>query len=216
VGAQLGARIVAHEIARQSPDLFDLNWGRVTEDAAYALHEILRRIGAVAFFSQRIDVGTVLDMFLFTAVAAVITKEKAVFAALGDGVVIVNGERQTLGPFPNNMPPYLAYRLVPSQMPSDLLQFKVLKEISTKELDNFLIGSDGVDDLIAAEEKHLPGITMGVVGDLDTLWSDDRYFKNSDALRRRLTLVNGGIDRKHQGYLKDDTTIVVGRRIRHG
>jgi hypothetical protein len=59
------------------------------------------------------------------------------------------------------------------------------------------------------------------VGPLSQFWTDDRYFANPDALRRRLTLINRESVRadfesrrlvRTPGLLPDDTTVVVLRR----
>jgi hypothetical protein len=209
VGAQLGARIVASAIVAQLNDTGDVDWWKLANDTTASLRFVLASMGAATADSA--DVGTVLDMFLFTTVIAVVGARKATFAALGDGAVFVNGEPIRFGGFPGNMPPYLGYRLIPSQISPDLLWFSVLKEMPAAELDSFLVGSDGVEYLVAAGERPMPGGTLPV-GDISLLWTEDRYFKNPDAIRRRLTLVNGGVERRHPGYLKDDTTLVVGRR----
>ncbi|MDO8622315.1 MAG: protein phosphatase 2C domain-containing protein, partial [bacterium] len=54
---------------------------------------------------------------------------------------------------------------------------------------------------------------------IDQFWTDDRYFRNPDMVRRRLTLVNreavraeNGMLARTPGLLPDDTTLVVIRR----
>ena len=92
--------------------------------------------------------------------------------------------------------------------------------IPTSSLDSFLIGTDGAIDLLGLEEVCLPGKTE-CVGSISQFWENDRYFKNRDNLRRRLSLINRDIKRfdkcerrliQTKGLLRDDTTVIVGRR----
>lgn len=214
IGAQIGARIVAFVIESHLEETGSIDWRRLIDDAAMNTRLVLGSMGAATSIDT-VDINTVLDMFLFTTVVAVVTKEHAVFAALGDGIVFVNDEQFKLGPFPRNEPPYLAYKLVPSTIDPALLQFCIIKELPADELESFFIGTDGTDDLISAEKLILPGGSIPV-GTVSQLWKHDKYFKNPDAIRRFLTLVNGGVDRLHPGYLKDDTSFVVGRKRAHG
>ncbi len=123
-----------------------------------------------------------------------------------------NGERIKLGPFPGNAPPYLGYALIDSAIDPMLLRFNVFATMPTEQLQSFLLGTDGVEDLVQLWDTILPnGKPIGVI---DRLWEEDRFFTNPDMLRRHLALVNGGIDHRHPGGLTDDTTAVVGRRRR--
>ena len=90
----------------------------------------------------------------------------------------------------------------------------------TKEISSLLIGSDGLENLILAAENNIPGKNEKV-GPINQFWEDDRYFKNPDMIRRRLTLVNRTITKtdwdnrkilKEHGLLPDDTTLIVIRR----
>lgn len=215
IGAQIGAQIVATELWYAVSEEPELNWRLVRRNTVEALRKIVSSAGGLPGG----DAGTglsrsalVSDMFLFTIVAACITPRYATFAAIGDGTLYVNGERIKLGPFPNNAPPYIGYALVESAIDPKLLEFDELMSMSTERLQSFLIGTDGAADLAAAWERVLP--TGRPVGVIERLWEEDRFFNNPDMLRRHLTLVNGGVDRRHPGHLKDDTTIVVGRRSR--
>jgi hypothetical protein len=85
--------------------------------------------------------------------------------------------------------------------------------LPTAELDHFLLGSDGLLDLRRAAETPIPN-GEGVVGPLSQFWTEGRFFKNADNVRRRLRIINGGVDAgPKDGLLTDDTTLVVGRRI---
>ena len=79
--------------------------------------------------------------------------------------------------------------------------------VPTSELESLLIVSDGADDLL-----DLP---------LSEFWTRDSFFANSDALRRRLAVLNREVvtaDWQRQriersgGRLTDDTTVIAIRR----
>lgn len=204
VGAWLGAHVVADAITRAARHP-TMDWVAIRRDVVQSLRHTLSTMGGTSR-------ALVNDLFLFTLVVAVVTPDQASFAAIGDGVVFVNGERVALGPYENNMPPYVAYNLVESTIHPTLLDFQVLRTLPTRELQSFLVGTDGVEDLVEASEMNIPG-SPHAVGAIDRLWTEDRFFHNPDAIRRHLTLLNGGIDRRHSAHLRDDTTLVVGRRI---
>ena len=186
--------------------------------------DVLRQLrGFAQMMGERLP--TALNTYcLFTIVGALLTKEWASFFSLGDGVIIVNGEMIPIGPFPNNEPPYLAYGLVPTSLEREnpaLLRFWVHREEPIESIDSFLIGTDGAWDLHEAELLPMPGKDEPV-GPLSQFWSEDRYFRNQDMLRRRLTIANRDMTRAswdereliiEHGLLPDDTTIITGRRV---
>lgn len=212
VGAKLGAVIAANAVyerhvmyRRHLPDDRSRQfWGQVREDILLKLSDVSSAIGGK-------HSAAVTEYLLFTLVIALVADRVAEFVSIGDGVCIVNGERIALGPFADNAPPYLAYDLLPSHrhgLPPAALDFVFLRELPSSELHSFLIGTDGAEALIAAQEKVFPG-TEERIGPIDRLWTEDRFYKNPDMLRRHLARAN--LARPH-GLLTDDTTIVVGRR----
>jgi len=218
VGARLGARLVAQAILQ----------GRDTADGPFAITcletvrcEVLNRLASLAAGLGDNLTATITDYLLFTVVGVVLTPRCSVFFSLGDGVVAVNEEVMALGPFPGNAPPYLGYGLVESSLERvdpELLRFRILRTVPTDDLQSFLIGSDGVQDLMAMAGRNIPG-KKETVGPLSRLWQDNRNFANPDMLRRHLAAVNrdapagGDGRRKEPGLLHDDTTIVVGSRV---
>lgn len=167
------------------------------------------------------------DYFLFTMVGALILPEATAIFSIGDGVISINGKPIEIGPFPNNQPPYLAYGLLDQSLtgfsPKEL-RFKVHSIMPTREIQTILIGTDGVMDLIRSENEKIPG-KEEVVGPLSQFWENGLYFRNSDALRRRLAVLNresAKIDwekrevKRENGLLPDDTTFVVIRRKKIG
>ncbi len=219
VGAYLGTRIVARAIKLTLSTYGLLGWSLVQSFMTHGLRDIMWQLAGDDRQAER---DIVNEALLFTIVAAVIGPERASFAAIGDGEVIVNGERATLGPFEGNRPPYAVYGLVGSSLPASALGFRVARELPTEELRHFVIGTDGVGDLIAAADTPIPGRDTPV-GPVSQLWTDDGLYTNPFALGRRLTMINGGIVQpihgpagkrlgKRPGLLGDDTTIVAGRR----
>ena len=225
VGAAIGARLVVNAIVdgmkrsfgpagpRNHLDGYPF-WERVRQDVLAEMRVLINRMGGS--FSE-----TVKDYFLFTVVGAVLSPAGATFFSLGDGIVIVNGEATRLGPFPGNKPPYLAYALVDNSAidPAEV-RFTIVSHHEIGKVYSFLIGTDGVDDLIGAAALKVPGKDEDV-GPVAQFWSDDRFFSNPFAIDRRLTLIGRdlqAIDWKNQkvnrenGRLKDDTTLIVGRR----
>ena len=159
--------------------------------------------------------------FLTTAVCVIIAPWGTVVCSIGDGYWGVNERLEEIGPFPKNEPPYLAYDLMITSgklrtMPRPIFEIKAL--VPTDTIQSVLIGTDGVGDLIAAADRTLPGKSE-VVGPLAQFWTDDRYFRNPDMVRRRLTLINRESVRVEHGalvrvpgLLRDDTTLIAIRR----
>jgi len=168
---------------------------------------------------------TIADYYLFTVVGVYIDRSHTVIFSLGDGVFFLNGEMTDIGPFPGNAPPYMAYAITGSLGEQDhpkILQreFRVQAQIPTEDLQSLLIGTDGMLHMVAAENTFVPGRTE-LIGPVSQFWTDDRYFANAFAVRRRLNIINRDhvdIDWDTQkiteeaGRLKDDTTLVVVRR----
>ena len=135
---------------------------------------------------------------------------------------MLNEEEQRLGPFPENKPPYLAYAMVDSSFSArpGSLEFQVVRVVRTEHVKSLLLASDGLEDVFACRECDIPGRSEKL-GDLSQFWKNDLFFKNEDALRRRLVLANSEITKlnrsrgeleRAQPLLKDDTTLVVLRR----
>ncbi|MCE9671740.1 protein phosphatase 2C domain-containing protein [Myxococcus stipitatus] len=209
LGAQLGARRLAwaalERLARGA---------RVDEDSFLPglREDVLGLLDGL-----RSDLGReVLSDCLFTLVGAVVTPEQTLVFSAGDGVWALNGEIHPLGPFPGNAPPYLTYALLhDAQVPLTRLAL-----VPTEGVRALLLGTDGVADLARLADATLPSGTERV-GPLSQFWTEDRYFANPDALRRRLSLLNRESLRadfdsrrlvRSPGLLPDDTTLVVLRR----
>ncbi len=229
VGAILGARLAMEELRLFAPSGADndadaplpplgpnhaadppLPLGE--EDLEDARRAILEKLDEIVYMFDGSRSQFVNDHLLFTLVGALVLPDVSLFFSIGDGYLNVNGETIPIGPFPDNMPPYIGYGLVKSEIDPALVRFKIHRVMPTAELNSFVVGTDGVMDLAAAEAKPFPG-RSNLIGPLDRLWQEDKFFRNPDMLRRHLTLANGGVaDLNMPGYLKDDTTLVVGRR----
>jgi len=138
LGAKIGAPIVARALARCGSD-----WATATAEIALELN------GAIAATGRG-------ESFLFTIVAAVITPTETTLLARGDGSFTINSEAISLGPFPNNAPPYFQYDP----------RLDVLRTLPTERVEHIALGTDGAPTGVA--------------------WTDDRYFENPDAIRRAL------------------------------
>ena len=186
IGAKVGARLVAESATM----LLDSN---------HSVDEVLERVrtstleGIEAWargISARHYREIVVDYFLFTIVGVLVDQERVTPFSLGDGLLVINGERSELGPFENNEPPYLSYGLL---HPSTAPRFNVHPSLDLDATESFLVGTDGA--------LELP--------QLEPFWEDDRIFRNPDMVRRRLAVHQ----REHRA-LGDDTTLIVARSQR--
>lgn len=151
---------------------------------------------------------TVADYFLFTVVSAAITPNTTAIHAIGDGVVSLNDRVDVIGPFPGNQPPYLAYDLLSRDGEIPLASSEFHRVVDTRDVESVILASDGATEL----EGDIGGLGQFV---------GDRYFRNRDALRRRLAVVNRetcdidwrrGKVRRTRGALADDTAVIAIRR----
>lgn len=210
VGAQAGARLVVASALRLLRD------GARVEEGAFltALRE--RSVAFLRELALGLGRGGLQDCLLFTVVGAVVTPELTLVFSAGDGVWALNGQVHPLGPFPGNAPPYLAYGLIPDSV----VPFARQALVPTADVRSLMLGTDGVGDLARMAESLVPE-REEPVGPLSQYWNDERYFRNPDALRRRLSLLVRESVRvepvshrlvRSPGLLPDDTTLVVLRR----
>lgn len=202
VGAKLGARLMVAALRRHlreegsGEDL--LEQARV--DVLAELRTLTHAMADGAYAE------TVLEHFLFTIVGVIACANTVTTFSLGDGLIVVNGEARVLGPYDDNQPPYLGYALLDERIAKR--GFDVSTLVSPDDVRSILIGTDGVLDL---EYDKAPS-------DLAQFWKDDRVFRNTDMVRRRLTLLRRARQRAAAesqsplSRLADDTTLVVLRR----
>lgn len=214
VGAKLGARLWTGALSKRleaGASVADpVLWRRTREDVLAHLRIVARGMGG--------PLGQIVsDFMLFTLVGAAITPDMTCVFAIGDGVVSVNGDIDQVGPFPGNQPPYLAYDLIDGIQCDTATSIRALRP--TREVDSIVLASDGAEDLMRVSREPIPGREQ-LVGGLEQFCSA-AVFRNPDALRRRLAVINRESfvpdwDRRHiartSGILADDTTVVAIRR----
>ena len=199
-------------------DLLDLSFVRVLSTVKNAAHSFLPN----SFTATDDEIAAVVHNYLlFTMVGMVIRPSFTHIFSIGDGFYAINGQPYTILPNDGNMPPYIAYNIVPptDMAPVQYTNFCIQERLPTEEANSLLIGTDGVVDLAQSVERNIPGKNE-LVGPLSQFWEDDRYFKNRAAIDRRLHLINREVHRivngrlEYQGgLLADDATFVVVRRV---
>lgn len=235
VGAYIGSRVVTKTIWEQAKRIlkndfpayddfiYDRFWRRVRREVLADLLQIAKMLNS--------DLKReIYRSLLFTCIGAVITSERYVFFHIGDGIFIINGKVIEIGPYPGNAPPYLAYGNLDVQDFDEYARgrvnvgFDVNSFGKTDDLEHFLIGSDGVPQLIQSKDKMHPGLKVQV-GPVSQYWENDDYFRENDpkAISRKLASINTErvrvdwaeerIEKLH-GLLTDDTTFIVGRRVK--
>jgi hypothetical protein len=214
VGAQLGASLITEALLAALTTGVELPAAEILESTR---RSVLEQIAALARAMGGPTAEVVTEFFLFTAIGFFLTPLRGGLFAIGDGLVVLNGERLSLGPYPANAPPYLAHALLDPRREDQ--RFDILRRFSPEEMRSIFIGTDGVLDLEAAADRRLPG-REETVGPLSKLWTDDRCFFNPDHVRRHLAQINrevtrrgaDGVLRRESGLLPDDTTLIVVRR----
>jgi len=205
VGAKLGTRMVTEAIA----DLLHQGLAISEPDFWNVLKiNLLQKVKAFVAISTNEAQESVMEFvnnyLLFTIVGLVITPNETVTFSMGDGAIAVNGKLTQIPAYADNAPPYLAYGLYRPEAVS----FEIRDRLPTSKLESLLIATDGIDDLIKVE-------------DINQFWQEDRYFKNPDAIRRKLAMLNREEVKpdwhkreltKRSGILSDDTTLVVIRK----
>ncbi len=213
VGAKLGARMVTTAIAdllNQDSEISKPEfWDSVKRNLLQKLKDFVEIAnGDLEFatkFTTKFVTEFVNDYLLFTIVGALITPHETVTFSIGDGAIAINGGLNQIPVYPDNAPPYLAYGLYCP----DAVSFEIRDRLPTLEVKSILIATDGIDDLVKVEK-------------VNQFWQEDRYFKNPDAIRRKLAMLNREEVKpdwnkhelvKRSGVLSDDTTLIVVRRI---
>ena len=221
IGAKIGSRLITESISRHANDFNQSN--KIALALESVRQDVLSQIRTLSIAMGDNFNQTIIDYFLFTAIGVIITPKLTTTFYLGDGLTIINGVLSTFGPFPNNEPPYLGYGLLNSSkvtLRSELIQFQINLLTTTADVQSILIGTDGLNDLIRVEQQKLPG-TEELVGPISQFWENDKFFKNPDMVRRRLSVINRTFLKpdwtnlsliKENGLLPDDTTLIIIRR----
>jgi hypothetical protein len=215
VGAALGAEILVEQVMLEIDAGAEVDeeatWERVRARTLAILGPIARAMGS--------SLGRVVaEYFLFTVLGVAVARDRAAVFGIGDGIFAVGEDVARIGPFPGNAPPYIGYGLSGAGP-----RFTLHRTLELSELGAVIVGTDGAVEYDARAGEKRPGGRGEVVGPLADLWRDDRYFRNEDAIRRTLYLVNREVTRplwterrlhKEPGLLEDDTTLLVVRRKR--
>jgi len=216
IGATLTSRILSR-LALQVPTLlFDPNFlPLLNQKAILELYTLINKLDDYC-------PSAAYQYFMFTVVGFVVTPDWFMIYSVGDGVWGVNDKVDELGPFPENKPPYFVYgSLISSSISPKLCKLQQICLQPIEKIDNFLVGTDGVGYIIMSEDKNVPGRDEKV-GPVSQVWNNDAFYKNSDALRRRLFIINRDVQqvdwkgkqvKKNNGLLPDDTTIICARKI---
>ena len=229
VGAAIGVEMLTTLLHRQ----LDRGYPPSRHLLARVQRQLVSQLDVLAQMMGESLSEVVNRFMLFTLLGVIITEETAFFFALGDGVVAINGTVMTLEvggdilnpaskPTVSNQPIYLAYALTGSELTDDeptKLDFRIIAHMPVGQLEYFLLGTDGVTDIISRADDCLPGRDEQV-GSLSQFWETDRAFRNRKAVTMRLNLMArdvfapspGGGRVLYGGLLGDDTTLVVGRR----
>ncbi len=215
IGSKIGANLIAKTISRELT-----RSGKYQNFYPTVRGMVLNELQTLrTMFSTKPE--DIDDWMLFTVVGFAIYDRFIDVFSIGDGYHAVDGKIEKLGPFPGNAPPYIAYDLLRQSSTNpdpDRFQFKTRVFDNTRGL-TVMVGTDGVEDLIDNENELIPG-KKDPIGPLEQFWTEDRYFKNSDMIRRKLSLINRNHQKidfdnrttfKESGYLKDDTTLIVAR-----
>lgn len=235
VGSQLCTRwmlkILEERVSLYTRGLFDIDddlFGHLNRDLDRGIHIVNPRdqlIGHIKHAAMHMDgdiVERIVDYFLCTVLGFIVIPECLLTFSIGDGTFIINENVRTIGPFPNNTPPYPAYAITGSTVAdkdSELFKFTCHMG-STVQLDSLVVATDGMSDLIEHADSLMPG-TQEVVGPLHRLWTDDSFFQHPLGLSSYLSRINRdfvALDReavkiiRHNGLLPDDTTCIVIRR----
>lgn len=228
IGAKIGSRILMEQVTNSLQfycgqlsmyldhvgDGYNSFWERVRQNTLAQLRILANSMGGS--FSQ-----TVLDYFLFSFVGVIAAGDLVTVFSCGDGIYAINGEVETIDPLEGNMPIYLAYGMMhPDNLSSVLrdqaLNIRIQTYRPSSEVESFMIGTDGVEYFQKAADKPFPGKEQ-VVGPLSQFWTENRYFTNKDRVRRTLFLASNRKQSQHgrliEGYLADDTTLIVGKHI---
>lgn len=217
VGASLFATILTDKIAKRLADheescLEKRFWDLVTQD-------VLGNMSTIAEMLPGKKSEVIKDWLLFTVVGFLIYKETLVVFQCGDGMYVLNDITHILKPTTSEAQPYLGYQLA-SVDQNQLLPFctlQIAEQLPLSGLQNLLIGSDGIADILALQDKIIP-MTQTPAGTLADFWKDARILENPVIAQNKLTAMNRksfrvdyekrDITHYHE-LMEDDTTFIV-------
>jgi Protein phosphatase 2C len=196
VGATIGAQLWTAAIARwleRDPKISEAGLAGLASEVLAGLAPVAAALGDDL-------VAVCREHLLFTSVCAVITTDRVIVAAIGDGLVALGDQQQIVGPFPDNAPPYLVESWFGA--PPCARTWSCARA----DVDRVVVATDGA---IALAGPPLADLTELAI-----------VYRNPAALTRRLRLladdsndiewVAQRVDRR-RAVLDDDTTIACAR-----
>lgn len=220
--SEVGAGIAVEQLSTFLHELLDRGFRPGKQLLERARQDLLSHMRVLAKSMGPSLSKVVNRFFLFTLLGTIVTNDTTLSFALGDGIVVINGEVIVLEPEIGNQPIYLGYALTGSELTDhapERLEFQVVYALPTTKVDHFLLGSDGATEIMNRANDCLPGRDEQL-GPISQFWETDRVFGTRLAIQTRLNLMArdryritaGGRAMLDGGKLSDDTTVVVGRR----
>lgn len=235
LGARIGAKllpiIVAEEIRAKGSDKVECTsfWQSVKLQMLKRIESIIELCCPEKGSETRCNFAKA--HFLFTILGAVLTEKSAVIFGIGDGAFAINGKLTIIGPFPDNAPDYLCRSFVSRVEAPD---FVLHAKLRTDLLDTLVIGTDGMQDLVNAAHKRIPGKAR-IVGEINQLFHQEFLFSSCDpdqsnestpldSLTGWLRQINSEVTKlsfdedqnpvikREEGLLPDDTTLLALKR----
>ncbi len=205
VGAGLGARFVAADVARRlaagpSRDCVD-DLADAAIDALVTELDRASRSWCIDGSDADERAALIASCLLFTVQVAVIGPARFVVFGVGDGVVRVNGVDVDVAVNDDGAPDCPAYRLIDGL--HDHAKLTVHAHGATADLRSLTIATDGALELARAASTTLP--TGEAFGGLALFESDARFVLNPSLATKRLTALGAAAP-------EDDCTVVVVRR----
>ena len=136
----------------------------------------------------------IAEYFLFTVLLAYEQNGEIVIAGCGDGMYMADDEIFVIEPPLKNAPPYLSYRLIPSQYcgQADILTIREIARIPISSVrKSVIIGSDGLIELARARTDDLHHPAFMIEETRLSMWLQGQVFGQQEV------------------YLDDDLTAVI-------
>ena len=216
-GAQLGARLWTAALAaavsagalRGATSDRELLSRLATDIWPGVRARVTARLAALADDMGAPVADVIVDHFLFTLVGAVMTPGHTVIYSLGDGAYGIDDEVHEIGPYPDNRPPYLGYDLIENR---PVHPIAVHECRPTDTVCAVVLATDGIGPLLASDQSADQGLLQ---------FSNPRYVRNKDAIRRRLSTLNqehraidweARVVARQAGIFRDDVAVVTIQR----
>lgn len=195
---------------------------KASNTALSCIREIIKNL-SIAPTSQEEEHGftrNLYDFFLTTVAGFYVNREITVLFVKGDAFFYINNSSMAVGGFEHNMPPYMAYALAPPPQfvpQTPFQQLDIVKIMPTCEVENLLVGSDGVNQLVDLGGRTFPG-SHEKIESIASLCKKPLHGRNQDSIRRWLFRINKPSIRydqvenriiKTEGLLSDDTTLII-------